>query len=95
MPVHYFPNYPTTKVFTNACVVVHKQRVYHSPLSYPHEQGSTEYPHDFGKRHFRSADWTNNEITFETSPNSWMLYINFTGLGRTFSLVAYIHDMVH
>lgn len=76
MPVHYFPNYPTTKVLVNSCVVVHEGRVFHLPVSSLHPIGDPNGGwYEFGEREFRRVNWTNDQITFKVSTASRMLFI--------------------
>ena len=75
MPVHYFPNYPTTKVLVNSCVVVHEGRVFHLPVSSLHPIEDTNEAYEVGKREFRRVNWTNDQITFKISTALRILFI--------------------
>ena len=66
MPVHRFANYPNTRVYTNAFIVIHDGVPWCIPMVEQLMDGGEGETLEFGKGVFQTTDWTRPDIVFRT-----------------------------
>ena len=86
MPVHRFPNYPTTRVYARAGVIVHWGVVYIQPTHSMHSAGGRERRIETGLPLFQNFDWTT--VRYFCPVTDWLAVGTPNGMFFLTSLVA-------
>ncbi len=63
MPVHRFANYPDTRAYSNAFIVVHAGVNWGTPMVDGLMGGGAGETIEFGKAAFQTVDWTRDDIS--------------------------------
>ena len=72
--MYRFANYPETRVYSKAFIVVHEGETWCTPIVEGLKDGGEGETLEFGKAAFQTFDWTNREIVFRT-PLPWQLNV--------------------
>lgn len=80
MPVHRFANYPGTRVYTNAFIVIHAGLPWCVPMVDGFMQAGEPEILEFGNAAFQTTDWTRGDIVFHMSiPTVPLLFVQIPG----------------
>lgn len=80
MPVHRFANYPGTRVYTNAFIVIHAGLPWCVPMVDGLMQAGEPEILEFGKAAFQTTDWTRDDIEFRMStPDALLIFVEIPG----------------
>jgi hypothetical protein len=79
MPVHRIANYPDTRVYTNAFIVIHAGLPFCMPLVDGLMDGGEGESLEFGKAVFQTTDWTRGDLVFSTFLQVGLLHVEVPG----------------
>ena len=95
MPVHRFANYPNTRVYTNAFIVIHAGVPWCIPVVDGLTDGGDGETLEFGKAVFQITDWTRGDIVFRRAGYFLhLIYVDISG-GPSISFELSVDRDVH
>ncbi len=80
MSVYRFANYPDTRVYSKAFIVVHAGANWGIPMVEGLMDGGEGETLEFGKAAFQTVDWTNHEIVFRPFQRQNLLKVEVPGM---------------
>jgi hypothetical protein len=79
MPVYRFANYPDTRVYSKAFIVVHAGVNWCVPMVDGLMDGGEGETFEFGKAAFQTTDWTRDDIVFRATLRVGRLDVEIPG----------------